>query len=809
MLEHQYLRDNEIAGLGGLIQHLEGCDLPGAPELARLMKAFARHDLGRVVFDNTVPPLELDNRVIVFRTHLLQLPTREELNLEHLFTQLGIEKIFGRALFALLTALAKTRCFADRDELAGFVVDEAHAVTISNEGVAEIKDFVRDGRKHRACVLLGSHDPDEDFPSETMRGLIPYRVLMRHTDKTLARNGLRWLDLDPEDESLVELVTKDTSPELGSGVPEFRRGECLFRDSAGNVGRVKILPRTQGPQPSRPNRGPQGHRGMSKELTRRQRWVRRLRRTFIVAAVLFGITGVLYAVGDSGSGQLGQTPPSMAWIQLSDDKGVDAWQYELAIKTDFWEPGKAVSAMLTDFLWGVYRGIVLIAIWFLDWVISFDWLNLLVDPLLTIGEALSNVIDQLGLVPVFLLITGFVAALHLLRGRYATSIYEVAIAGIVIALAGGLLANPVQMVAGPGGWIYQTRDATMELVGAMDGQAATDQNSVTSALLKTFVRQPAQIVAFGKVLDGTGCEAEFDEAVLSGPHGYDSTIRDAIRDCDEDAFNYADNPSGGMVVAVGTLLPSSIIIIAMAVIIGGFVMLAMVSVAVASLKGLVNLVTAVLPGGARRPLMQSAADIVIGLTIFVFSMFFLMVFLLVVQSLFTGAEGDPMQAFMITNILLIIGIVMFVGYRKRLKAAAGRLADFLAKRPGAPCRDLSRAGGTWVALRSGSARTRHCVVPAPGRVWSKASPPPEPPRPLSLPATLPWQPGWRSTMERRPSPSAAHEKPSTGRSARFSQEPGSHRPATAKFPQGSGLAGHHAAHPTHLELRAASTAAPH
>lgn len=457
---------------------------------------------------------------------------------------------------------------------------------------------------------------------------------------------------------------------------------------------------------------------MSKELTRRQRWVRRLRRTFIVAAVLFGITGVLYAVGDSGSGQLGQTPPSMAWIQLSDDKGVDAWQYELAIKTDFWEPGKAVSAMLTDFLWGVYRGIVLIAIWFLDWVISFDWLNLLVDPLLTIGEALSNVIDQLGLVPVFLLITGFVAALHLLRGRYATSIYEVAIAGIVIALAGGLLANPVQMVAGPGGWIYQTRDATMELVGAMDGQAATDQNSVTSALLKTFVRQPAQIVAFGKVLDGTGCEAEFDEAVLSGPHGYDSTIRDAIRDCDEDAFNYADNPSGGMVVAVGTLLPSSIIIIAMAVIIGGFVMLAMVSVAVASLKGLVNLVTAVLPGGARRPLMQSAADIVIGLTIFVFSMFFLMVFLLVVQSLFTGAEGDPMQAFMITNILLIIGIVMFVGYRKRLKAAAGRLADFLAKRPGAPLprsiqsgRNMGRAAlgvGAYQALRS--PRTRKGLV---------------------------------------------------------------------------------------------------
>lgn len=241
VLEHSYLTTHDIGGLGELIGHLETVDLPGAADLARAMKSVARQDIGRVVFDATLPPLELQNRVIVFRTHLLQLPTRADLDHEHLFRQLTIEKIFGRALFALITGLAKQVCFADRDELAAFVVDEAHAVTISNEGVAEIKDFVRDGRKHRACVLLGSHDPDEDFPSETMRGLIPYRVLMRHTDRTLARNGLRWLDQDPDDEALVELITKDTSPELGGEVPEYRRGECLWRDSRGNVGRVKIL----------------------------------------------------------------------------------------------------------------------------------------------------------------------------------------------------------------------------------------------------------------------------------------------------------------------------------------------------------------------------------------------------------------------------------------------------------------------------------------------------------------------------------------------------------------------------------------
>jgi len=64
---------------------------------------------------------------------------------------------------------------------------------------------------------------------------------MRHRDKTLAQRGLRWLDLDPEDDDLVNLIRTDTSPVLADGVPEHRRGECLIRDSSGNVGRGKVM----------------------------------------------------------------------------------------------------------------------------------------------------------------------------------------------------------------------------------------------------------------------------------------------------------------------------------------------------------------------------------------------------------------------------------------------------------------------------------------------------------------------------------------------------------------------------------------
>jgi hypothetical protein len=242
VLDPAYLQRHGITALGALRGHLQDtCRLPGAEELARKMNVFARRDLGRVVFDAALPHLP-EAPGIVVRTHTLALPTREELSHRHLFEQLRLEKLFGRALYALTAALARGICFADPRVLGAFVVDEAHHVTASPEGEHELIDFVRDGRKHSAAILLGSHDPEADFGSPTLRGLIPTRLLMRHRDKTLARRGLAWLDLDPDDDELLTLLTEQTSPVGPAGVPEHRRGEAFMRDSSGNVGRIKVQP---------------------------------------------------------------------------------------------------------------------------------------------------------------------------------------------------------------------------------------------------------------------------------------------------------------------------------------------------------------------------------------------------------------------------------------------------------------------------------------------------------------------------------------------------------------------------------------
>lgn len=242
-LDPTYLERHSVDSMGALVAHLgsDRCDLPSAKAVARKLNVFARQSLCRVIFDADLPPIQLSDRAVVILTHSLELPTNEELNTEHLFAQLSVEKIFGRALYAFIAVLAERVCFEDADTLAAFVVDEAHFVTSSSEGVRVVTRFVRDGRKHRAVVALGSQDAIEDFPSEVLRGLIPTRLLMRHTDKRLAQRGLEWLGLDAEDDRLIDLITKDTSPKLGDEVPLWRRGEALMRDAAGNIGRVKVL----------------------------------------------------------------------------------------------------------------------------------------------------------------------------------------------------------------------------------------------------------------------------------------------------------------------------------------------------------------------------------------------------------------------------------------------------------------------------------------------------------------------------------------------------------------------------------------
>ncbi|MFC1405700.1 MULTISPECIES: ATP-binding protein [Streptacidiphilus] len=218
-------------------------DVPGvrgehAATLADMLRIVAQDRLGAMVFDPGLPPLrwqDLDGDMVVVTTAGLTLPSTAALAKPELLRQQPLEALIGRAVLYLVAAVARQVAFTDPSRFCLIALDECYWLTASTEGAQLVHEIVHDGRKHKAGVLLGSHDPEE-LGSETTRGLLGYKVLMRHTDPVLARRGLTFLGLDDTDTLLQDEVTG-----LSPRNQDDRKGECLLRDSSGRTGRMRVM----------------------------------------------------------------------------------------------------------------------------------------------------------------------------------------------------------------------------------------------------------------------------------------------------------------------------------------------------------------------------------------------------------------------------------------------------------------------------------------------------------------------------------------------------------------------------------------
>ena len=249
VLKPTYLQAHGIASSAQLLAHLsEECEFGNAAAIADKIRVFADPDtagaLADIVFTEDLPPLDLDSAdMIVFGSSGVKLPTQGELESAHLYNRLGVDKLFGQALFLLIAKYAHEVCFRDPSRAAVFAVDETWRVTLSEEGAAIVLEFIRDGRKVKAIILLGSHDPEIDFGNETLSGLIGTKVVMRHRNRRLAEKSVTWHGFDATvREDLVEQVQALSPQDKNGQVPPDRRGEAFIVDPMGQYGSLTILP---------------------------------------------------------------------------------------------------------------------------------------------------------------------------------------------------------------------------------------------------------------------------------------------------------------------------------------------------------------------------------------------------------------------------------------------------------------------------------------------------------------------------------------------------------------------------------------
>jgi energy-coupling factor transporter ATP-binding protein EcfA2 len=251
VLSPEYLERHHLASAGELLRHLksEECTVPKKDSISGLMDVVATKDYGAVIFDPDLPAMPTDSRFIVFRTIGVELPRHEELASDHRFRNLPVDKKFGSSVYGLILEISRELCLADPTQLAVFIGDEAHHLTGFPAGEEAVADFLRVARKDLAFLILGSHDPSADFGSETLRGLINIRILMRQESKILAARGLEFLELDSTDQQLMDEVRKDLSPRNWKNpatgrieVHPERRGEALIRDSALRYAKIRVLP---------------------------------------------------------------------------------------------------------------------------------------------------------------------------------------------------------------------------------------------------------------------------------------------------------------------------------------------------------------------------------------------------------------------------------------------------------------------------------------------------------------------------------------------------------------------------------------
>ncbi|MEX1004135.1 MAG: type IV secretion system protein [Acidimicrobiia bacterium] len=380
--------------------------------------------------------------------------------------------------------------------------------------------------------------------------------------------------------------------------------------------------------------------------------------------------------GPSPNVELGEELYPPTGYPTDDSQGiVGIGRYDIGCANDGFvgDVGCVTIGTATNLVFSIAKMAVAVAIWLLEAATGFVIEGALTDAATAIADLLdARMLGPMRLSHLGLVVSALYMGFQFLRGRIGAGAGEFALSLIVFAVL-------VHVTTGPGFGGAVT--ATMQTAGGISAEivslaADTSQDGevadrVSAALMAGFVRDPYDTINWGRPLQEGSCADARNQALGTGPHGFDDLPRQLMETagCDAHAgFNAAASVSR----LVGALLYLVVAVAALAL----FVLTAFTLVVA---KGLALFLIALLPialyaglfPGAGRSLLWHWVAALVRVVALVIVMGVFLALLVTGLNGLLGLAGG-----MWTRFLLVIFFmaVMAVG-RRQLLDISQRLAD--------------------------------------------------------------------------------------------------------------------------------------
>lgn len=396
--------------------------------------------------------------------------------------------------------------------------------------------------------------------------------------------------------------------------------------------------------------------------------------------VIFSTTYAWAADGDASP-----LTPFLPGGTLHDSAGVAVINYtRLPLDRGFFDAGKGIPTMLVDGIWTFHLAFVAWTLWFLEWLLNFEWVSWLSAPFNSLADTVQGLLGDLNWIPFALAITGLVAGAALLLGKVGSSLLEMLLAVVAVVLATGILANPVQSLTAAGGALDKAQEYSAEVSAAVVTDRGEEppvsgdvlSEAVTTQLVDIFVRQAAQTIAFGHVLPEQ-CAAVFNNAMTTSAPilGGGETVREQVSACDPLAKVYVENPGFPMVWVACVVASGSAILKLFALAAACLLIYTVVCMLLAALKSMWYAYLAMLPVN-RYPLWRSLGDVLMGIVSIFVIVVAIAAYLKLVVDVIQAAWMLSIVAFMmLVNIFMIILIVLLFRIRRAARKAGRSMAE--------------------------------------------------------------------------------------------------------------------------------------